>query len=58
MRKILLQIVLFVFIGGTAMDAQKDKIIYDFTKEQHFEEWRVINDSVMGGISESLIEQC
>lgn len=58
MQKILLQIFIFIFIGGTAMATQNDKIIYDFTKEQDFEEWRVINDTVMGGISQSRMEKC
>ena len=58
MQKILFQILIFIFIGGTAMATQNDKIIYDFTKEQDFEEWRVINDTVMGGISQSRMEKC
>jgi NADH dehydrogenase [ubiquinone] 1 alpha subcomplex assembly factor 1 len=58
MSKILLQILIFIFIGGTAMATQNDKIIYDFTKEQDFEEWQVINDTVMGGISQSRMEKC
>ena len=58
MQKILFQILILIFIGGTAMPTQKDKVIYDFTKEQDFKEWQVINDSVMGGVSKSLIEQC
>ncbi len=57
MRKLLLQILIILFLGGTAMAAQKDKVIYDFTKEQDFKEWRVINDTVMGGISQSRMEK-
>ncbi len=59
MQKILLQILIIFFIGGTTVMAeQKDKVIYDFTKEQDFEEWQVINDTVMGGISQSRMEKC
>ena len=48
MNKILLQISVFIIMGGTAMAAQQDKVIYDFTKAHDLAEWQVINDTVRG----------
>ena len=40
------------------MAEQKDKVIYDFTKEKDLAEWQGINDTVMGGISQNRMKQC
>jgi len=45
---------IFIFLGATAMDVQSsDQVIFSFTGQAEFEQWRVINDGVMGGISQS-----
>ncbi len=42
------------FIGGDVMSAEnKEFTLFDFTKTEKQKEWRPINDTVMGGVSDS-----
>jgi hypothetical protein len=42
--------------GGTVMSKDKELVIFDFTKASDLNQWRSINDTVMGGISESQLQ--
>lgn len=39
--------------GGTGMGKEQELTIFDFNKENDLNQWRPINDTVMGGISAS-----
>lgn len=46
-----------VLIGGIVMSApQKDFVIFDFKNQESFTPWQTINDTVMGGVSESSLK--
>ena len=40
---------------GFQLNKENTQIIIDFTDPDHYQEWRIINDGVMGGISQSEI---
>ena len=42
--------------GDTTMGREKELIIFDFSKASDLNQWRTINDTVMGGISESQLQ--
>ena len=42
--------------GGTVMSKKKELMIFDFSKTDDINQWRPINDTVMGGISESQLQ--
>jgi len=42
--------------GDTTMSREKELVIFDFTKASDINQWRPINDTVMGGISESQLQ--
>ena len=42
--------------GGTVMSKEKEMLIFDFTTPGDLEKWRPINDTVMGGISNSQLK--
>ena len=45
-------------LGGTVMGQQPGNlIIFDFTNPADYEQWQVINDGVMGGISQSTMSR-
>jgi len=52
-------IILIPFImlaaGMTNQTTSKDTIIIDFSHEADYENWRIVNDGVMGGISQSVM---
>jgi monofunctional biosynthetic peptidoglycan transglycosylase len=39
--------------GMTIQETSKESTIIDFTEKSHYESWRIVNDGVMGGLSES-----
>ena len=43
--------------GGTVMSKEEELTIFDFSKKNDLDQWRPINDTVMGGISESQLQQ-
>lgn len=46
-----------ITVGLTAMNSQQERHIFNFNSNQSESTWRIINDSVMGGISNSNIVQ-
>ena len=42
--------------GSKAMDKAKELLVFDFTKPDDRNQWRPINDTVMGGISASQLQ--
>ncbi len=42
--------------GDTAMVNQNELVVFDFAKTSDREQWRPINDTVMGGISKSRLQ--
>lgn len=40
---------------GTIMAKEKEKPVFDFSREQQVKPWRAINDTVMGGVSTSSV---
>lgn len=42
--------------GSKAMDREKELVVFDFTKPDDRNQWRPINDTVMGGISASQLQ--
>ncbi len=40
------------------MAQQQEMTLYDFTRQSELDEWQVIDDTVMGGISRSRMESC
>jgi hypothetical protein len=42
--------------GSKAMDKAKELLIFDFTKRDDRNQWRPINDTVMGGVSASQLQ--
>ncbi len=42
--------------GSKAMDEAKELLVFDFTKPDDRNQWRPINDTVMGGISASQLQ--
>ena len=42
--------------GGTVMSKEEELTIFDFSKKNDLNQWRPINDTVMGGISESQLQ--
>ena len=43
--------------GGTVMSKEEELTIFDFSKKNDLDQWWPINDTVMGGISESQLQQ-
>jgi monofunctional biosynthetic peptidoglycan transglycosylase len=49
-------VILFINIEAMAEEANKDEhVIYDFEKPDAIGYWRIVNDGVMGGLSQSSI---
>ena len=47
----------YVLIGGIIMGAaQKELVIFDFKNPESFKPWQTVNDTVMGGVSESSLK--
>ncbi|WP_430810341.1 MULTISPECIES: CIA30 family protein [unclassified Carboxylicivirga] len=38
---------------GTIMDTEAQKVLFDFSDNKDIADWQIINDGVMGGLSES-----
>ncbi len=49
--------VIFIFSGGTAVTDNSNRIIFAFTGKDQFQQWMVINDGVMGGVSMGIFRQ-
>lgn len=50
-------ILAYMLLGGIIMSTpQKEIMIFDFKNPESFKPWQVVNDTVMGGVSESSLQ--